>query len=396
MLFFWRIRYLDTRDKQFKDRDLWLNTDELDPATKAAVELCHDVRDSRSRREMLRYRHLFWEKEYSNAELNDLCQRCDRMSAFSIDDYFEDENAKELTRKELAEALTGSPTAIMLPAGTKEYHIEYMLADRRPVALDQVSLSDEHLSVLAYFTRDLRELLASVFYREGPGTLTGADPTLQTAVSDEEIRSFVTIFRRLYLKKEPANFVKAATLLSQTLASYPVGKWIKGAAHDYEAELMDKPVFVPFLDRGTCLFSYKRLIDVFLYTRYAHQPDVKRVRQFQECLAAVRNRRGLLTWLFLTALWKCSLHIRNAGLFIAGFYDGYCEQHGATPHVLGSVSSENPGIGTLEKKQDRIERILNEKADELARAIWAQRGSPSGGPTQFLAEARDQLRATLE
>jgi hypothetical protein len=26
MLLFWRIRYLDTRDKAFKDRDLWLDT----------------------------------------------------------------------------------------------------------------------------------------------------------------------------------------------------------------------------------------------------------------------------------------------------------------------------------------------------------------------------------
>ncbi len=37
MLIFWRIRYLDRTDKQFKDRDLFLDTMLLPPATKAAV-----------------------------------------------------------------------------------------------------------------------------------------------------------------------------------------------------------------------------------------------------------------------------------------------------------------------------------------------------------------------
>jgi hypothetical protein len=30
MLLFSRIRYLDTRDKQFRDRDVWLETNDLD------------------------------------------------------------------------------------------------------------------------------------------------------------------------------------------------------------------------------------------------------------------------------------------------------------------------------------------------------------------------------
>src|SRR5688572_26024005 len=38
MILFWRIRYLDTHDQEFKDRDLWLDTDDLDSLTRAAVE----------------------------------------------------------------------------------------------------------------------------------------------------------------------------------------------------------------------------------------------------------------------------------------------------------------------------------------------------------------------
>jgi hypothetical protein len=41
MLLFWRIRYFDSRDRQFKDRDLWLVTEELDPVKRSAIEAVH-------------------------------------------------------------------------------------------------------------------------------------------------------------------------------------------------------------------------------------------------------------------------------------------------------------------------------------------------------------------
>jgi hypothetical protein len=37
MILFWRVRYLDYQEKNFKDRDLWLDTAILDSVTKAAV-----------------------------------------------------------------------------------------------------------------------------------------------------------------------------------------------------------------------------------------------------------------------------------------------------------------------------------------------------------------------
>ena len=38
MLLFWRIKYLDSRDRQFKDRDLTLDTTTLDAVDRAAIE----------------------------------------------------------------------------------------------------------------------------------------------------------------------------------------------------------------------------------------------------------------------------------------------------------------------------------------------------------------------
>jgi hypothetical protein len=61
MLLFWTIRYPDSRDRQFKNRNLWLDTDALDAVTEAAVEATYDSNDS-SRRPMLRFRALFREE----------------------------------------------------------------------------------------------------------------------------------------------------------------------------------------------------------------------------------------------------------------------------------------------------------------------------------------------
>lgn len=398
MLLFWRIRYLDRQDKQFKDRDLWLETDSLDSAIKKAVEAVQDLRDLGNGREMLRYRHLFHEQQYSETELNDLFVRHGGMSAVFIHDYFEDESGKELSNKQMAEILTGSPTAIMLPAGAKQHDIDYILADKRPIPVDEVSLSNKQLEVLGYFTRDLREMLASAFFKDGPGTLTssgGATPIIETAVTDEEIRSFVTIFRRLYMASEPGNFVKAVTLFGELTSQYPLGNWVKGVAGEYERELNGKPDFIPMVGRENWAFSRKRLIDVYLYTQYAHQPDARRARQYAECLASVDKRSGLLFWLFLTEMWHCALHIGNAGVIIANFYDRYCEHHGISPTVLKSVSGEHPTIGTLEKKDARRARVFREKTEELAMELWKQKGRPEGGPTQFFTEARKQLSAAL-
>ena len=62
--------------------------------------------------------------------------------------------------------------------------------------------------------------------------------------------------------------------------------------------------------------------------------------------------------------------MQNAVVIIANFCGLYCDHHKATVDVLDSVSKDNPGIGTLETKRARFERILYKKADELAQAIW--------------------------
>lgn len=396
MLLFWPIRYLDTRDRQFKDRHLWLDTGTLEPVTKAIVEAIHELRDMGKGREMLPYRHLF-QKRNPVEDVSDPDRTCrGSMGTVFIHDYFEDENGNELSRKRMGEVLTGNPNGVLFPAGSKQYDREFALSDGAPIAIDQITMSRDSLDVLGYFARDLRELLTSALFRDGPGTLSscGASaPTLQTAATDEEIRSFVTIFRRLYMQREPANFRKAVAVFAEALDGCPLAEWVKAVAGEYDAEMVEKPYFVPFAGRVNWPFSRKRLIDVFLYTQYAHQPDAKSSHQFEQCLQGVDGNQDMLTWLFLTELWRCSVHMSNAGRIIANFYERYCQHHKVAGSVLGSVSSESTGIGTLEKKEARRERILGEKAGELAKAMWENDGRPEGGYYQYVGAARAQLNA---
>jgi hypothetical protein len=402
MMLFWKIRYLDRADKQFKDRHLYLHTKTLDPVTRATVELVAENRSSRTEREILKYRHLFVEKEpgASPGDPNDW----DRFIGVNPSEYFEDETGKEITHDEMAQILSESPTARMIPPGARQHDIDYMLAEKTPSPLAKVSLTPDEIRLLGYFVRDLAEMLNSAFMNDDPGTITSSggflslssNPTLQTAATDEEIRSFVTIFRRLYMEKEPANFQKAVAVFVAALGDHPLSKWVEGTAKQYENHLDAVPDARPFVPPGTCTFTTKRLIDVFLYTRYAHQPDEKRQRQFGECLAELHGKQAVLTWMFLTETWKLTLEIGNAGRQIAGWFKHWCDHHRVSPDVLNSLHHDHAGLGAAEKEEARRERLFREKAEQLAADLWEQAGRPAGGPSQFLAAASAELGRRLQ
>jgi hypothetical protein len=172
-----------------------------------------------------------------------------------------------------------------------------------------------------------------------------------------------------------------------------VAKWVLGIVAEYQKALEEEPDRFPRFGQGQLSFSRKRLIDVFLYTRYAHQPDERRSRQFNKCLAAVGGSRSELTWLFLVEVWKFALEFASAATVIAEFYDRYCQFYNVTDEVLASMRIDHPGIGTLEKKEVQEARVLREKAEELARALWDRAGRPESGHAAFVALALEQLKA---
>ena len=403
MLIFWRIEYFDRTDKQFKDRDLFLDSAELPSAVGAAIELVTESNRSGNERGILRYRSLFKEVSRSDWEENQTTP-ITKFSMITIHDYFEDENGDAITMAEIGPILTGDPNCVLVPFGTQQYHIDYMFAEKFPVPIAEVTLTMDEMRIMGYFVRDFEELRDSALMKEGAGTvsmggtlagLPNGDYHHQTAVTDDEIRSFMTIFRRLYMDKEPANFVKAATLFEESLDSHPLGKWVKGVADEYNAQLQGLPECFPFLQGAPITFNTKRLIDVFLYTQYAHQPEEKRQRQFTECLDQVGGKLNFLTWLLLREVWKCSLKIANAGPVIANWFNRYCDHHGVTPDILQSLKAQHTGLGTSEKKEVREARLFREKVEELEWELWKNAGKPEGGPVQFRHMAQQQLTQAL-
>lgn len=404
MLIFWKIRCLDRATKEFGDRCLYLETTSLDPVSRAAIELAAEAKSQSDRRKFIRYRHLFKEGDLTNV-LDDWQKNpSGAFKTAPLDEYFEDESGQEISLDDIGRILTGNPNARMIPSGYEQHDIDLMFAKKEPIDFSTIRLTESDLKVLGYFVRDLRQLESSTLMRQGPGTIkayghshafTQGDPVLETAVTAEEIASAVTVFRRLYIG-EKGNFTAATGVFIKTLGDHAYGKWMRGAAKAYHKSLDAIPEPRPFLPQGAATFTRRQLLDVFIYTQYAHQPSSEREQEFAECLQQVQGKKGLLTWMFLTVLWQLGLEIGNAGRPIARFLDAYCDHHGVAPDVLNSLLDDHPGIGTQETEVTRKARLFKERVQQLAEDLWEQAGQPAGGSAQFMAVADEQLRKAME
>ena len=83
----------------------------------------------------------------------------------------------------------------------------------------------------------------------------------------------------------------------------------------------------------------------------------------------------------------------NAGRVIADFYERYRQHHKAPDGIVPSLRDRQTGLGALEKKEAQEARILQEKADELAKSLWEHAGQPAGGYAMFAITALEQLKA---
>lgn len=401
MLIFWKVRYFHRQQRTFGDHELCLNTESLDPATRAAIEFLAVSRTRQSERGMLRFRSLFAERDWKTA-LEEISPG--GVPQFvALPDYLEDELGTEITSRELGPLLTGDPEAILVPSGMRSHDLELMRADPKPIPLEAGLLSDEELRVLAYFARDFRELSESAFRKDGPGSISAVgsvpspinNPTLATATTDDEIRSFITVFRRFYMFNEPANLSRAVDIFVNAMGDHPYGKWVDATRNEYNSHLAGVVAFPPFVQRGQLTFTRKNLIDVYLYTQYAHQPDKRREREYEQYLAEVDGNKTFLTWLFLSELWACGLDIINAGRVIVGWFKKYCEIHGISPSIVPSIRDDHEGLGTIEKKEVREKRLFDERVEELAKQLWAQNECPPGGHEQFRMAARTMIENAL-
>jgi hypothetical protein len=401
MLLFWSIRYWDRAIREFRDRYLRLDTATLPPVTRAEVEFVAESDDRHNDRRILSYRHLFVEKDPKDEPANPWGYG--QIIGVGPSEYFEDEAGQEILYDQLGQVLTGSPTARVVPAGARQHDLDLMAAPPTPIPVQGVSLSTEDFRVLAIFTRDLRELLGSAFRRHGPGKLNtdgtvllapNSQPRLETAATGDEIGSFVTIFRRLYMPNEEADFKKATDVFVRAICGHSYATWVSAVVAEYKAQLDAIAWHGPPIPQIS--FKSKRLIDVFINTQYAHQPKPDRQRQFGECLAEVYGHRAALDWLFLSKLQQLAIYFGNAGRVVAWWFGLYCDKHGISPDVVAPLRDVHPGLGSLETADQRRDRLLGEAVERLAQALWEQDGRPEGGPEQYLARAREQLIRRLD
>ena len=399
MLLYWTVRFWHRGKRQWLDRHLLLSTDSLDAPTKAAVEYVVATRTSRNEREILRFRGLF--REYDADASERLHQMHQQVQSVFLTEYFEDDSGRALTRKELAEVLTGSVDAVLLPHGAQPHDIDYFFAPKPAIPISNVVLSDEDVRGFGYFVRDLRELLQSALMRDGPGTLSlsaatdSGRPRYATAITSEELQSYVTVFRRLYMKGEPGGFCKSAQRYAALMGTHPIANWIRSECQLFEENLHSIVKPFPPLSQTSITFTVKTLLDSFIYSQYAHQPNDKSEKGLLACIQDVGGDKDLLFWLFTNEIWKCGLRIGNAGRVIARWFDTYCQTTNTVATLGGTFQTDGNGLGLLEKSAVRQARLFREKVEQLAHSLWEAAGRPTQGPSLFRDEAQSVLSNAL-
>ena len=199
------------------------------------------------------------------------------------------------------------------------------------------------------------------------------------------------VFRRLYMKGDLAHTQKAAEVFCRLAAGHWTARWVESMLRRFDDRLGKPPECLPFSANVPLTFTTKRLLDAFIYTRFAHQPDARRARHYEACLAEVHGEKEMLAWMFLSALFECSLDIRNIGVEIARFFHHHVEQNARTLEGLSPLDQEHSGIGTLESKLHRYHRLRSCAVSRLAHELAQQHGLSGSDAEQFLSQAGREL-----
>lgn len=401
MLLSWKIRCLNRKNRQFYDRLLRLDTESLDATTRAVIELAMDA-DGRYRDPtIVRLRHLFTEAESLLTTIDQAS--IESFLSVSISGYFEDELGARLSENDIAKIVSGSESAIHIPSGTSKHDIELKIAEPIPLPATELPLDKNTIDDLGYFTRELREMRRSAFLSSSPARLnyggtivSGTGPKLQTYASDEEIRSFVTIFRRLYMENERVNFVKAVNVFTRAVRGHPYEKWATSEKKAFLRRLGESPKETWFIGVESVSFTVRQLLDGFIYSQYAHQPDRSVEENYERMLIEVGGNRDVLMCLFLRELASCSRVYLRLGRLVEQWFEYYCKTHNVWPASLSSLSEYHEGIGTAEKENSKFERLLEEKAIDLAIHLCQQAGSPISDFKAYLEKARIMIRKGFE
>jgi hypothetical protein len=345
-------------------------------------------------REILHYRHLFQPivEPIQESWIADGSHDNERL--VTVYDYAEDAEDKEISFTEMARAVTGNPDVLVVPPGMRSHDIQlYYLAKNTPLPpnpLDQIHLTQQEIDTLAYFLRDATELKRERFYCNPPSFHAQGDQQWVETIAVENIRSFVIVFRRMYMDGEPGNYAKACDVYTKHFLNKRITDWISAEKRLYEQFLCGRASLFPGLGPPYSVEN-KPLIDAFLYTKFVHQPQERRIKQFQTFLQEVGNA-DRMEFACYNAMLELTRYYSRLQWVLANELPGYLNHTGAKPSFDSPPFVNEGGRGSRLTKEELEARQLHDRAEKLGYELWTKDGKPDGELPQYVVRAEACLR----
>ncbi len=388
----WKIPTFSRPSGERSEKWVSLDTATLDAVSRHKVELCLERHNTFSR-DILQYRNLFQEaagpiESYLDADQDD------HGKLLIVHDYAEDDDDNEISFTEIARIVTGNPDVFVVPPGMRPHDMQlYYVAKNSPLPenpLDHIHLTQQEIDALAYFLRDATELKREPFYLNPPSLHSqGAQQWIET-IPVESIRSFVIVFRKMYMTGEPGNYLKACDAYTQHFLNKRITDWVSAEKQLYEQFLSKQVCVFPGLGPPYS-FTNKCLIDAFLYTKFVHQPQERRIKQFREYLQEVGNAHRM-EFACYNAMLELARHYSGLQWVLSNELPAYLNHTGARPSFDSPPFINEGGRGSRVTKEELEARQLHEHAEKLGYELWTNAGKPEGELPDYVARAELSLQ----
>lgn len=318
---------------------------------------------------------------------------------FSVDlhSYWEDDEGQQLTAQQALRIVTQNEDLVIFSPGTAPHDITLAMTDNSPIPIDPLDffqLTQSEVNGLALFLRDIKELRQNPFYeRHATMRSVGDTLTLET-ISVDLIRSFIAIFRRLYMsgKHDVGNFRDSCDVYCSRFWNQRVIDWVAEERRLYD-QFLEEPAAKLVGTKPVFSFSNKRLIDVFLYTRFAHPPNESRTRQLKQMRIEVGSDEWL-EFMFYSVVQRAAMMYCNVSQYIAFEMDGYWKVGGLQPSADTTPFCNAGDRGVLRTAKEESEERIRKGAERLGEDLWKNAGCPPNALPQFVEDAMRQLSAS--
>ncbi len=398
MLLSWKVRYLDRGDKEFKDRELFLDLDSLPSEDRIKIELAiEQEKFDNNSRIFLKFRHLFKEGTF-----DELLEKYQIFNCFCIPDYFEDELGNELSVTEAMTIKHAKPnsTVVYLPdtrtfiefskPPTEEDAIKYGIEHTIPIDLSRINFIDKEIKKLNLFVDEII-ILSSLPFKP-PALRRYPELKVAMKITNAQLDSFVLRFRRLFMNNEMVNYFRICKLF----IDYPEDE--REYRFDHPMRLLwkrkkkevDSLLKLPFgklfpikdlLESDDYEFTVKDLIDAFLYTKFVHQPNPDSEKLYKRGLIIAKGNKDVLLFYFCFAIYRLANEYITLGKWIKQILI-----------LMDKFSPESNHVEKLDNMSRAFERTINDKIWELANELWKKDGSPSCGAIKYKEQAELILR----